>query len=899
MSRTKGTYSISANIETNASAPLDARSRVNTLADLTDSASFPYPYVGMETFVVSEGIKYILTDLPTTNAANWRPADAEELIKVALGEDIFEGHEIVRSSSTAQPVEIVIEDLQPDSTSDYYKTYLAPGLHHPQEISNCVINVVEGVTFELGSGSYTHEPLEVNISDQPNPVGYYTQEFTLTVDGSTIEASFTVADNVFRFWSTTYENFDTIENSITSITYLEPCVNHKTTALNFNTATWDIGNDEPVTFPYLNVQLPVVITDALELGLIVNNDDYYDISTQPPSVSDTTFWEHYTEDAWHPIFDERVNNLWIGEITLTYWDENLSETASIASCISLTDDDITLLPESPSGDHTILTDIFQHAGIKVVTQLPTTPGSIQVGDEYGTIITQSDITIGGKSILNIQPGGSSSGGGGEVDPDVAALVQQFKDADVTISKTPVVEPQDLFTTITFTNDNCSTENIPAGGEGSYIATATLYDKRIKAAGLYNFYIEFKEPWGPYEVICQIYEGNGQCIVYDDNLGVWSGYCAPRNSDTHYSTNIKIEISDGQIRFVCNNIQFNTLLDVFESIAIGYEEAEPEGLLTIGSAVIKGTTDLTVNNEPIVSDGLQKIQRDFENADLTVSKTTQAEDDVYTTTVYNQQSVTDWYTHTVSEPTDQGSTESSIYTYLIEDLEVTSTLNTLSIALQSGYTFEYYGSITDGVPSDPGLITYSPMSVGLDNYMGPMWIGYGSIHDVNTDDYFDLKYTIQANHTINFKTSSSDKALEDIIDSITLSAPGKYNVYSGKITVGNNLQITESDIVVNNRSVIEPASVMNSGRVILTRADGATIYDDAASYDADVNDVPITLTASQIKAMIDKAIEESGGGGGETIIQVLDGTMGPYTQSRNMIVNDWADNTMVLEDHTQT
>jgi hypothetical protein len=117
----------------------------------------------------------------------------------------------------------------------------------------------------------------------------------------------------------------------------------------------------------------------------------------------------------------------------------------------------------------------------------------------------------------------------------------------------------------------------------------------------------------------------------------------------------------------------------------------------------------------------------------------------------------------------------------------------------------------------------------------------------------ISYTIRNN--------KGDKAFEDIIDSITLSAPGKYNVYSGKITVGNNLQITESDIVVNNRSVIEPASVTNPGRVILTRADGATFYDDAASYDTDVNDVPITLTASQIKAMIDKAIEESGGGGG--------------------------------------
>lgn len=71
MARTKGTYSLSANIETNAAAPLDARDRVATLADLTASGSFPYPWIGMETYVTAENKKYRLIGADPTVSANW------------------------------------------------------------------------------------------------------------------------------------------------------------------------------------------------------------------------------------------------------------------------------------------------------------------------------------------------------------------------------------------------------------------------------------------------------------------------------------------------------------------------------------------------------------------------------------------------------------------------------------------------------------------------------------------------------------------------------------------------------------------------------------------------------------------------------------------------------------
>lgn len=71
MARTRGTYTLSANIEANAAAPLDARDRVATMDDLTASGSFPYPWIGMETYVVSVGKKYrLIADDPTV-LANW------------------------------------------------------------------------------------------------------------------------------------------------------------------------------------------------------------------------------------------------------------------------------------------------------------------------------------------------------------------------------------------------------------------------------------------------------------------------------------------------------------------------------------------------------------------------------------------------------------------------------------------------------------------------------------------------------------------------------------------------------------------------------------------------------------------------------------------------------------
>lgn len=77
MSRQKGTLGLSSNIEPSMNAPLDAREVVNTLEDLTDSASFPYYYEGITVYVKSEQKTYTLIGDPS-DIDNWTAGGSGE-----------------------------------------------------------------------------------------------------------------------------------------------------------------------------------------------------------------------------------------------------------------------------------------------------------------------------------------------------------------------------------------------------------------------------------------------------------------------------------------------------------------------------------------------------------------------------------------------------------------------------------------------------------------------------------------------------------------------------------------------------------------------------------------------------------------------------------------------------
>lgn len=77
MARQKGSANFAGSLEVLAGAPIDARTVVNTVADLTASGSYPYSYVGMEVYVKAAGKKYrLIADDPT---------DSESWVEVAEG----------------------------------------------------------------------------------------------------------------------------------------------------------------------------------------------------------------------------------------------------------------------------------------------------------------------------------------------------------------------------------------------------------------------------------------------------------------------------------------------------------------------------------------------------------------------------------------------------------------------------------------------------------------------------------------------------------------------------------------------------------------------------------------------------------------------------------------------
>ena len=71
MSRTKGTYTLTSNIEPKVGAPLDARTIVKLKTDLTANGTFEYPYIGLTVFVTEENKKYTLIGIDPTVLTNW------------------------------------------------------------------------------------------------------------------------------------------------------------------------------------------------------------------------------------------------------------------------------------------------------------------------------------------------------------------------------------------------------------------------------------------------------------------------------------------------------------------------------------------------------------------------------------------------------------------------------------------------------------------------------------------------------------------------------------------------------------------------------------------------------------------------------------------------------------
>ena len=150
-----------------------------------------------------------------------------------------------------------------------------------------------------------------------------------------------------------------------------------------------------------------------------------------------------------------------------------------------------------------------------------------------------------------------------------------------------------------------------------------------------------------------------------------------------------------------------------------------------------------------------------------------------------------------------------------------------------------------------------------------FLGAGRAYSNDAFSYSNLsgKPTIPVAGNISDTTSTGYAIAGDVA---TALADKQATLVSGtNIKTVNNTSLLGSG---NIDVTISVATTSTAGSTTLTSATGIDIYANPSNYEVGADGAPIMLTASQIKAMIDKAIQESGGGGGETMITKVDTTM---------------------------
>ena len=146
MSRQKGSANFAGTIEVLAGGPLDARTVVGTVADLTTSATFDYTYEGMKVYVKATKKCYTLTGADPTISANW----------VVDGSDIEVDDEI--SSVSENPVQNKVIKTALDNKAD-----LDNGRIPASQLPSYVDDVVEGYYNSTDGKFYKESTYETEI----------------------------------------------------------------------------------------------------------------------------------------------------------------------------------------------------------------------------------------------------------------------------------------------------------------------------------------------------------------------------------------------------------------------------------------------------------------------------------------------------------------------------------------------------------------------------------------------------------------------------------------------------------------------------------------------------------------------------------------------------------------
>ena len=196
MARQKGSANFAGTLEVLAGGPLDARTRVPAKADLTASGQFPYPYVGLECYVVAENKKYRLIGDDPTDPDNW-----EEVGSGASG-----GHTIQDKSGADMQERDTLQfggDLEVSDDSANEKTVVTPHELTGEEIAEIVYPLPPHIVDKPTVYAFK---IDGTVSDPAQAVTPYESDYGCDNLGFT-PAHMDFSNGTFDYGSWTGEEF--------------------------------------------------------------------------------------------------------------------------------------------------------------------------------------------------------------------------------------------------------------------------------------------------------------------------------------------------------------------------------------------------------------------------------------------------------------------------------------------------------------------------------------------------------------------------------------------------------------------------------------------------------------------------------------------------------------------